>query len=641
MLWKRVAELAPFGTWKSPLAPEVLAAASVRLGFPSFDAEGALYFTEQRAAEQGRVVVARVQPDGAIEDLLPAPFSARSRVHEYGGLSYLVVDDELHFVNEADQQLWCVSLKEEPCLPAPLTAIAGTRFAEPVLDPLRRRLIAVTEQHAAAGEVTNRLSAIDLATGAVTTLAEGRDFYAAASVSPDGSQLAFLAWDHPHMPWDAAELCVAKLARDGSLGEIERVAGGPAGAAFQPTWSPEGTLYFALEADEYWNLHRWEARRVERVVAMPADLAAPLWQLGTRLWAFSDARSVVGSCFEHGLSRLVRIDLERGTVEALEFDEDFAHVGQLAAHGGRLAFTLGWAGYGTRLISVEIGSRRGTSVRNASSGLLQAADTSLPEAVSFPTGTNELAHGFFYAPKNARFSAPEAALPPLIVIAHGGPTACTTPTFNPAVQFWTTRGFAVLDVNYRGSTGYGRSYRERLRGQWGVVDVEDCVAGARELAARGLVDARRLLIRGSSAGGYTVLQALANHDVFAAGSCHYGISDLEALTRETHKFESHYDRFLIGPYPERRDLFVERSPIHYVTRIRRPVVFFQGLDDKVVPAAQTETMAKTLRAHGIEADYHAYAGEQHGFRKPETLRHVLETELAFFLRVLEVEDSAP
>jgi dipeptidyl aminopeptidase/acylaminoacyl peptidase len=337
---------------------------------------------------------------------------------------------------------------------------------------------------------------------------------------------------------------------------------------------------------------------------------------------------------------VVRIDLTTGLVSSIS--HELPHVGQIAVHPTRpeMACVLGWAGGGTELVRLNLQSGKHATERNAFEGWLDAADTALPETVVFPTSHDEQAHGFFYAPNSQHFSAPQGTQPPLIVMVHGGPTAGAVPVWRPDVQFWTTRGFAVLDVNYRGSTGYGRTYRDRLRGQWGVLDVDDCVQGAQFLADQGRVDARKLFIRGGSAGGYTVLQALANHRVFAGGSCHYGVSDLEALVRDTHKFESHYDRFLIGPYPERRDLFLERSPIYAVDRIRTPVVFFQGLDDKVVPADQTERMAQTLREQGVDAEFHGYAGEQHGFRQAATIQHVLTTELAFLQRLLTASMSS-
>lgn len=622
----------PYGFWPSPLPAERLATGGVRVGFPSFAPDGSLYFIEQRAAEGGRCVLLQRTAAGVLREALPSSFSVRTRVHEYGGLAYRVLPDAIVFVNQADQQLW---IQREGRAPSPLTAAPDVRFAEPIHDPQRARVIAVAERHVPEQPVENQLVAVSLVDGSLRVLAQGRDFYAAPALSPDGARLAFLAWDHPYMPWDAAELQLAQLGAAGEISQLEHVGGSAEASAFQPTWSPAGVLHVALERGGHWRLHRYAAGSLDCVSEddQAGELGAPLWQLGTRLFEFEEGGRVIGAVFERGLSRLVRIDAELG-VRPLSDELALAHVGQLALSHGELVCVVGWAGGGSELVRIDLESLQCESVSSAYAGWLDPADSSQPEAFSFPTSHAETAHGFFYPPKNSRVQAPAGSLPPLIVLVHGGPTACTAPVWKPEVQFWTTRGFAVFDVNYRGSSGYGRAYRDRLRGEWGVLDVDDCVYGARRLAEEGRVDGNALFIRGGSAGGYTVLQALVNHDVFAAGSCHYGISDLEALARDTHKFESHYEDFLIGPYPARRDLFLARSPIYSVDRIRKPVVFFQGLEDKVVPASQTERMALRLRERGVPAAYHAYAGEQHGFRRAETIRHVLETELGFFQTLL-------
>jgi len=638
--------VAPYGSWPSPLSSALLARGNLRYGFTALGDNQTLYWNELRSADQGRNVVVQRTSDGAIQDLLPQPFSARSRVHEYGGRSYLVAYGRLWFVNQADQQIYTRSLHdmgmgmETEAAIRQLTCTPSLRFAELTVDPTRGRRLAIAERHEPGDTshttVENFIASIDMQTGAVNSLASGRDFYAALALSPDGSQLAFLAWDHPYMPWDAAELRLARLGAVGELAEHKRIAGDARASALQPTWSPDGQLYFACEAEGVWTLHRLQGDSVEPLPAADGELGAPLWQLGTQLWGFSDADTIVGVSFESGQAKLVSLDL-RGDPAQRQWrllSGDYPYIGQLSAGGGHAVFTLGWAGSGSEIIRFDLARGAAQSVACAHAGQLDAADTSTAEAVAFSTSQGETAYGFFYAPKNQLYTGPVGASPPLVVLVHGGPTAGAAATYNSTVQYFTTLGFAVLDVNYRGSSGFGRPYRDRLHGEWGVLDVDDCVAGAQYLASAGRVDPQRTFIRGGSAGGYTVLQALANHSVFAAGACHYGISDLEALTRDTHKFESHYDRFLIGPYPERRDLFVSRSPIHYVQRIRKPVIFFQGLEDRVVPADQTERMAKTLLAHGVQAEYHAYAGEAHGFRKSETIEHVLETELVFFHRVM-------
>lgn len=607
----------------------------MRYGFTTLTPEGTLYWSELRSADQGRTVVVERAADGTTRDLLPAPWSARTRVHEYGGRSFLIAEQQLWFVNHADQQVYACDLHAGQAAPRQVTSTPELRFAELTYDAAQQRIIAIAERHDPQDDshaaVQNSIVEISLATGAVKTLFAGRDFFAGLALSPSGKELAYLAWDHPHMPWDAAELHLAQLPGSGSS---RFIAGDPQASALQPTWSPDGQLYFTLEVNGLWTLTRLRDGALETLAADSGEIGEPLWQLGAQLWAFADASTIVGVSFRDGLSQLVRMDLSAPQPRWQLVSADYPYIGQLSAAAGQVVFTLGWAGSGSEIVRLDLARGRTTQIRCAHAGLLEDEDTARAEPVTFATSHDEHAHGFFYAPKNQLYAAPSDSTPPLVVLVHGGPTAGAAASWNATVQFFTTRGFAVLDVNYRGSSGFGRAYRDRLRGEWGVLDVDDCVAGARFLAEHGRVDPERMFIRGGSAGGYTVLQALANHHVFAAGSCHYGISDLEALTRDTHKFESHYDRFLIGPYPERRDLFIARSPIHYVDRIRKPVIFFQGLDDRVVPADQTERMAKTLLEHGVQAEYHAYAGEAHGFRKAETIEHVLETELAFFLRVI-------
>jgi dipeptidyl aminopeptidase/acylaminoacyl peptidase len=632
--------IAAYGTWPSPLTSAVLARGHVRYGFTTLVGTR-LYWSELRSADQGRNVVVELGSDGTSRDVLPAPCSARTRVHEYGGKSYLVADNKLWFVNQNDQQIYVCELRDPAGTLRRLTSSAELRFAELTLDAKRARLLAIAEQHEpgsnAHASVQNCIVAVALQDGAVHKLATGRDFYAGIALAPDASQLAYLAWNHPHMPWDAAELHLAQLQADGSLHADKYIAGNAEASALQPTWSPTGQLYYTVEVDGAWRLARIEHGKQQVLAASGGELGTPLWQLGTRLWDFVDEHTIVGVSVRDGVSQLLTLDVREGDNAEWELlSSAYPFIGQLSAAAGQCVFSVGWAGSGSELVRIDLAHGACGRVRSAHADLLEHVDTATAEAIDFPTSHGEVAHGFFYAPKNQLYTGPAGTLPPLIVLVHGGPTAGAAASWNASVQYFTTRGFAVLDVNYRGSSGYGRVYRDRLRGEWGVLDVDDCVAGAEYLARAGhaRVDRERMFIRGGSAGGYTVLQALANHKVFAAGSCHYGISDIEALTRDTHKFESHYDRFLIGPYPERRDLFVARSPIHYVQRIKQPVIFFQGLDDRVVPADQTERMAETLLQHGIQAEYHAYAGEAHGFRKAETIEHVLETELLFFQRIM-------
>ncbi|MBK7395757.1 MAG: S9 family peptidase [Myxococcales bacterium] len=619
-----------FGAFPSPLSPEAVAGAGLRLSFPSFSAGGARFWVEGRPELGGKGVLVCEEPSGARRDRTPGWLDVRTKVHEYGGRPYALARSGRIVVSDGtDGRLHLV----EPDGPVhALTTESPRRFAEMVFDEPRGRILAVSELHDGGTQPVNELVAIDLETGAVRALLSGHDFYASPTLSPDGRRLAFLTWDHPHMPWDAAVAWVATLDGEGRAVEPRRVAGGEGGAAYQPTFGPDGALYVSVEVDDRFRLHRVTDQGLVRVLATEADVFQPLWLLGTECFGFA-GRRVVAAGLEAGLSVLLVGDLDTGSVTVL--DDGLGHVGQVAvSEHGALAIR-GWAGRDSSLVHYDLETRSKTVLRQPPP-ILDEDDHSAPVPVRFATTHGETAHGFFYAPRLRGFEGPGGERPPLLVTVHGGPTGCAAPTPNLAIQLWTTRGFAVLDVNYRGSTGFGRRYRERLRGQWGVLDVDDCVEGARAMGEEGRVDPARLAIRGGSAGGYTVLRALSLSTVFRSGACHFGISDLEALTRDTHKFESHYDRFLVGPYPERKDLFVERSPIHAPEKLTAPVVFFQGLEDKAVPPAQTRAIYDAMRARGIDAEYHAFEGEGHGFRRPENVRHAIEAEVAFHRRVLRL-----
>jgi dipeptidyl aminopeptidase/acylaminoacyl peptidase len=584
----------PYGTWPSPVTPEQLGLQD-RLAAPMFGGDGALWWVEVRPREGGRGVLVRAEPGGEPVDVLGAPWNVRTRVHEYGGRAFLVAGDLVVFSHDDDG---CLYLSRHGGTPERLTA-PGHRFAEPILDAERDRLIVTAERHVSgARHPENFIAAVSLADGAVTPLVTRRTFVAAPALSPDGKRLAWLAWDHPHMPWDAAELWLGLLDDDGRPVAHVPLGGGAGCAAFQPLFTPDGVLWCSIEDGDAAALHRLTRAAMVPSGRVDGELGAPLWQLGQRVIGAVDD-GLVGIVTREGRSALVRL----GDGPAVVLDDTLGTLGDLATHGSRVALAVGWAGSATQIVVRDLRDGSTRVVADVQRDWLDEADRSEPEGVTFPTGEGEVAHGFFYAPRRAGVCGPldpsgSPTLPPLVVMAHGGPTGATAITPSARVQFFTTRGFAVLDVNYRGSTGYGRAYRERLRGGWGVLDVEDCVAGARWAADTGRVDGNRMVIRGGSAGGYTVLQALANHDVFRAGACYYGISDLEALLADTHKFESHYDRALVGRYPEERERFVARSPVHYPERIRVPVVFFQGLEDKAVPPAQTERMAEILRARG-------------------------------------------
>ena len=638
--------------WPSAISPETMSRGGARYAFPTLHSRGAVW-VESRPWDGARSVI--VLHGETTRDLIPAPFSASSKVHEYGGLPYVLTEDTLFFIEQKDGRVYRTSLEGEE--PTPVTQLSPFRLCELIVDASRNRLLAVGELHSEGAQPENGIVSISLETGSIAWLIEGFDFCASLALSPDQQALAFLTWSLPHLPWDAAIVHIAMLNQYGEIDAMSVIAGGESGAAFQPTWSPTGDLIFALESavanDAAWNLHRVKhasdlsARgEVERLFANMDEWGAPLWNLGTQLFAFVDADTLIGTPMRDGISRLVRVKLgAETTYEVLQ--EDMTHVGHFAASKDALIFAYGWAGQGNRIELRDLQS--GKTKRTLASALspllegpspvLREGDLPVAEHVRFSAREGAPVHAFFYAPKNASVAS-DGALPPLLVIAHGGPTGVTAPIPSLMILQFTTRGFAVLDVNYRGSTGFGRAYRERLRHAWGEVDVDDCVAGARAMAALGKVDGTRMLIRGGSAGGYTLLMALLRHPgVFSAATCLYGVSDPRSLTDDTHKFESGYASYLFGDGEIRERAFRERSPILHADAITTPVLFLQGADDKVVTPDQSVRMHAALEAHGIPTEIAVYEGEGHGFRQAATLRDVFQRELAFYARVFALKNS--
>jgi len=632
-------QVAPYGSWKSPVSSGLIVRGVVGLEGLVLDG-GSVYWLESRPGEGGRNAIVRHTPDGGTEDVTPRSFNVRTRVHEYGGGDFTVHDGTVYFSNFADQRLYRQLPGQEP---QALTAENSSRYADMVVDAPRNRIVAVREDHAdSEHEPVNELVGISLEDGEESVLASGNDFYSSPRPSPDGRRLAWLAWDHPNMPWDGTELWTCELDGGGAPGRTERVAGGPEESVFQPEWSPEGTLHFVSDRTGWWNLYRLRGGRVEPLCEMEAEFGVPQWGFGMSTYAFLSPGRVVCSYKERGTSRLAFLDTETGELENMETpysDVAFVRAGEGTGH--RVVFRGASPTEPASIVSLDPTTGGYEVLRRASEDDVDPGYLSVPEPVEFPTEGGLTAHAFLYPPQNRDFAPPEGELPPLLVMIHGGPTAATSPALDLGVQYWTSRGIAVLDVNYGGSTGYGREYRGRLDGMWGVVDVDDCANGAHHVAERGLADGGRLMITGGSAGGYTTLCALAFRDEFAAGASHFGVSDVEALARETHKFESRYLDRLIGPYPERADLYRDRSPIHHTDRLSCPVVFFQGLEDEVVPPNQAETMFEALKEKGLPVAYIPFEGEQHGFRRAENIRRALDGELYFYSRVFGFDLADP
>jgi dipeptidyl aminopeptidase/acylaminoacyl peptidase len=621
----------PYGSWKSPITADLIVGGSVGLSQPLIDG-AEIYWLEMRPTEQGRNVIVKREPSGVCTDLNPQPFNARTRVHEYGGGDYIVDGGTIYFSNFEDQRFYRQSAGSEP---QPITPVSDMRYADACIDKQRQRLICVREDHCIReSEAVNTIVSLSLERNddCGQVLAGGNDFYSSPRLSPDGTQLAWLTWNHPNMPWDGSELWVVDLGADGTLRSTKRVAGGLAESIFQPEWSPEGVLYFVSDRSGWWNLQRLSSEgEIEAVCDQVAELGTPQWVFGMSSYAFASAELIVCSHVDQGISRLAILDTRTRKLE--EVNAPFSDVQYIRAGAGHAVFRAGSPTEVLAIMRLDLATMKFETLRRANNIEIDAAYFSNPRAIEFPTEEGLTAHAFFYQPQNPDYRAPDDELPPLIVKSHGGPTSAATTALSLGIQYWTSRGFAVLDVNYGGSTGYGRKYRERLNDKWGIVDVDDCVNGARYLVERGEVDGNRLIITGGSAGGYTTLCALTFRDTFKAGASHFGVSDAEALARDTHKYESRYLDGLLGPYPERCDIYRERSPINFTERLSCPVIFFQGLEDKVVPADQAERMVEALRTKGIPVAYVAFAGEQHGFRQAKNIKSALDGELYFYSRV--------
>ena len=622
--------LAPYGSWKSPITADLIVSGAVGLGKIDLEDDD-VYWVEMRPSEGGRMVIVRRSSDGSTTDITPEPYNARTRVHEYGGGAFLVNDGVAYFSNFSDQRLY----RQEPGnAPRAITPEQPLRYVDGVFDQQRRRIVCVREDHRGEGEPVNAIVGVD-AEGKEPqkVLFSGSDFCAAPRLSPDGTKLAWLAWDHPNMPWDGTRLLLADVLADGSLGEPQVVAGGAAESVLLPLWSPEGELHFVSDRNGWWNLHRWRNGAIQPVLEMEAEFARPQWVFDAAAYGFLTDGRIACSYVQRGTWNIGLIDPDSGRLTRLELPFSEMGRGELRASGNRIVFSAGAPDKAMAIMSLDVESGAVETLQQAHELEVDAAYLSAPEAVEFDTTDGRTAHAFYYPPRNPDFAAPPGEKPPLLVKSHGGPTAAAQTALDLGIQFWTSRGFGVVDVNYGGSTGYGTEYRRRLNGTWGITDVDDCVNAARFLAARGDADPERLAIDGASAGGYTTLAALTFHDVFRAGASLYGVSDLEALAKETHKFESRYLDSLVGPYPERQDLYAERSPINHTHLLSCPLLLLQGLEDEIVPPNQAEMMFEAVKSKGLPTAYIPFEGEQHGFRRSENIKRALEAELYFYSRV--------
>lgn len=623
---------APYGSWKSPFKAGLVSSVTLRLEQVVLQGPET-YWLEFRPAQEGRYVVVRCTANGSTEDVTPPPFNVRSLVHDYGGASYMVHGKSVYFSNFRDQRIYRLDQGDEP---RPISPPGAMRYADGVIDSRRDRLICVLEDHSdSSHEAVNSLVALGLEGGEMVRLAHGHDFYSWPRLSPDGGRLAWTTWDHPYMPWDGTELWVGQLGGDGLLDDISLVAGSPKEAVIQPEWSPDGDLYFVSDKSGWWNIYRWRDGSVEPMVEMEAEFGRPQWSMGRSTYDFESRGRMLCSYTSEGIWRLALLDTRSKDLETV--DTPFTEISYLRARPDLAVFVAGSPTAAPSVVQLDLQAGEIAVLRSSLSLSLDQAYISLPEAIDFPTENGQIAHAFFYSPRNRDFQAPAGELPPLLVMSHGGPTSAASSTFNLDIQYWTSRGFAVLDVNYRGSTGFGRDFRSSLYGRWGLADVDDCVRGALHLVDKVMVDGEKLAIRGESAGGYTTLCALTFRKTFRAGASYYGISDLEMLALETHKFESRYLDHLIGPYPERRDIYVERSPLHSVDQLSCPVIFFQGLEDRIVPPNQALKMYDALKEKGLPVAYVAFQNEQHGLRQARNIQRAMESELYFYSRIFGFE----
>ena len=638
---------APYGSWKSPVSTELIVADSVSIGDVALHGED-IYWTEMRPADNARNVIVRRAPDGTTHDLTPPEYNVRTRVHEYGGGAFCVSGADgggstVYFSNFSDQRTYrqTISASGEAGTPQPLTPEIDMRYADGEVCERRGMMVCVREDHSSSWrEAVNSIVAIDLERGGSRVLVSGASFYSSPRISPDGSTLAWLSWNHPNMPWDGCELWVASLLDDGSLGERRLVAGGVDESIFQPSWSPSGVLHFVSDRTGWWNLYRAASDfdSVEPVCAKGAvgkEFGRPAWVFGLSTYGFASDEHIICTYTRSGDWHIGDIDTTSGTLTIVP--TPFTDVGTLHVTARHVAFTAGSPTMPMSLMRHDLADSTTTRLRSSSDSVLDEGYVSRAQAIEFPTENDRTAHAFYYAPTNTDYDAPSGEKPPMIVISHGGPTSAADSSLDLRKQFWTSRGFAVLDVNYGGSSGFGTEYRRRLNDNWGIVDVDDCINGAKYLVGQGLADADRLIIRGGSAGGYTTLVALTTRDVFSAGASYYGISELEAMARDTHKFESRYLDGLVGRFPEQEEVYRERSPINHIDGLSAPMIVLQGLDDEIVPPNQAEMMVDALRDKGLPVAYLTFEGEQHGFRQAANIRRALEAELYFYSRVFGFE----
>jgi dipeptidyl aminopeptidase/acylaminoacyl peptidase len=631
-------QLAPFGSWKSPITADSIVADSIGLSSIVLDGTD-IYWLESRPQEAGRSVIVRRTADGQLEDITPSGYNVRNRVHEYGGAAYTVVDGRVYFSNNADNCLYIQDLRSaDPKLVRQLTQDKSKRYADLTVDTRNQRLICVQEEHDSAEfESLNTIVSISLTQpNDVRILVGGCDFYAAPRLSPDGTKIVWLSWNHPNLPWDGTNLQMATVS-NGYISAPVPIAGGANETIFQPQWSSDDTLYFVSDRTGWGNLYCWHNGSIKEIYPLAAEFSLPQWLFGMSTYALAGNR-IVCTYSQQGIWQMGLINTISGHFTKLHVP--YTDIASICATGNLVVCCGASATQTNEIATIDLLSETREVLKRSNQVNIDPGYLSIPQSIEFPTTDGQTAYAFYYPPTNKDYQPLLGEKPPLLVKSHGGPTAAASNQLSLKTQYWTSRGFAVVDVNYGGSTGYGKAYQHRLDGQWGIVDVDDCTNAALYLVKQGLADANRLTISGGSAGGYTTLAALTFGTTFKAGASYYGVSDLISLAKDTHKFESQYLDRLVAPYATQPDVYRTRSPLYFTQQLSCPIIFFQGLEDKVVPPNQAEMMVDALKAKGIPVEYVTFADEQHGFRQAANIKRALTDEFSFYARIFGFEPAA-
>ena len=634
--------IAPYGSWKSPIAAEMLIGGGRRRLSEIRCDRNDIYWLDGRSKEGGRQVIMRLSPDGEMKDLTPTEFNSRNAVHEYGGGSYAVRDRAVYFTNWSDQRIY---VQRDGGDPAPLTSEPsvprGARFADLTITANGKYLLCVRETHTDDGnEAVNEIVAVDTGTGSEKVIATGRDFYCAPRECGGHDGIAWTEWDHPNMPWDGNSLMSGSFdANDAAVSTTAELVGGTGESVVQPSWGSNGLLHFATDRSGWWNVYVWRDGEMVNLLDEESDHGRPDWQFGFSSYAhLADGKIALG---KGGVTSGSIVLIAPGSNSNQTIDIPFSEVSYVTASpdGKSILFVGASPTQEPAVVRLELATEMCETIYSPSEVNVEPGYLSSPQHIVFPTTENGAAHAYYYEPTNQDFAAPDGELPPLVTICHGGPTSASGTGLDLSTHYWTSRGFAVVDVNYRGSSGYGKVYRDALKGKWGIYDTDDCIAAAQHLIDQGLVDKDRVIIRGGSAGGYTTINALTFHDFFAAGAALYGIADLMVFIGDTHKYESRYLESLVGPYPAEAQRYHDRSAINFMDQLATPMIVLQGLEDEIVPPSQAEIMVDALESKGLPYAYIGFPGEQHGFRQAANIIRAQEAELYFYGKVLGFEPA--